>query len=194
MKAPFSLNVPKVPARQVWQVNEDPEKLDRFYERFLGREGLRMLPDELKWLAVTHKSFDQGRRGFNTRLAFFGRQIIILEAMRSIVTSPTNSASKTADPFNRKPFEHPALASVDNLAQKQPQDMVAKERLARLAVDFGLHEVTRWKPRVPENLKGSGLETVLNTSLFAIIGAISLQHGAEVAGRVVRERILRRIE
>jgi large subunit ribosomal protein L15 len=34
---------------------------------------------------------------------------------------------------------------------------------------------------------------VLNTSLLAIIGAISLQHGGEVAGKIVRERILRRL-
>ena len=31
-----------------------------------------MLTDEVKWLAVTHKSFDHGRRGYNDRLAFFG--------------------------------------------------------------------------------------------------------------------------
>lgn len=68
----FSLNPIKDPRRAIWHVNEDPVKLDDFYERFLGRHGARMLPEELKWLAVTHKSFDYGRRGFNTRLAFFG--------------------------------------------------------------------------------------------------------------------------
>ena len=31
-----------------------------------------MLEEEIKWLAVTHKSFDHGRRGFNDRLAFLG--------------------------------------------------------------------------------------------------------------------------
>jgi large subunit ribosomal protein L15 len=42
------------------------------YNRLLGRDGEKMLPDEIKWLAVTHKSFDYGRRGFNTKLAYFG--------------------------------------------------------------------------------------------------------------------------
>lgn len=69
-RAPFSLARPKDPRRSVWTTNEDPKKLDRFYERFLGSPDL--LPEELKWLAVTHKSFDQGRRGFNDRLAYFG--------------------------------------------------------------------------------------------------------------------------
>lgn len=74
MKAPFSLQQPKDPKRSIWKVNEDPAKLDRMYEKLIGRDLVRTLPDELKWLAVTHKSFDNGRRGFNTRLAFFGKK------------------------------------------------------------------------------------------------------------------------
>lgn len=69
----FSLNKVVDPRRTIWHVNDDPEVLDEFYERFLGRNGSRLLPEELRWLAVTHKSFDYGRRGYNTRLAFFGR-------------------------------------------------------------------------------------------------------------------------
>lgn len=39
-----------------------------------------MLSEETKWLAVTHKSFEQGARGFNDRLAFFGK---LLQDMRA---------------------------------------------------------------------------------------------------------------
>ena len=42
------------------------------YIRLLGRDGHKLLSEETKWLAVTHKSFDHGRRGFNDRLAFLG--------------------------------------------------------------------------------------------------------------------------
>lgn len=53
-------------------VNEDPALLDAMYIKFLGMGGENALTDEVKWLAVTHKSFDQGRRGFNDKLAFLG--------------------------------------------------------------------------------------------------------------------------
>jgi len=53
-------------------VNEDPAVLDEAYRKMLGKGGDQMLPEELKWLAVTHKSFDHARRGFNDRLAFLG--------------------------------------------------------------------------------------------------------------------------
>lgn len=70
MIAPFQHRV-KDPSK-AWTVNEDPEKLDRMYNKYLGRNGEKMLTEEVKWLAITHKSYDQGRRGFNDRLAFFG--------------------------------------------------------------------------------------------------------------------------
>lgn len=53
-------------------VNQDASLLDNVYRKVLGKEGDQMLPEELKWLAVTHKSFDHARRGFNDRLAYLG--------------------------------------------------------------------------------------------------------------------------
>lgn len=53
-------------------VNEDPRKLDEVLHKMLGHSGYK-LPEEVKWLSVTHKSFDHGRRGFNDRLAFLGK-------------------------------------------------------------------------------------------------------------------------
>jgi large subunit ribosomal protein L15 len=43
----------------------------------------------------------------------------------------------------------------------------------------------------PDNLESSGIEVVLTTSLYAIIGATALQKGGEVAGQVARERVLK---
>ena len=69
MKAPVA-HRPRLNNRH--DVNKDPRKLDEMYISFLGNGGESMLSDETKWLAVTHKSFDHGRRGFNDRLAFLG--------------------------------------------------------------------------------------------------------------------------
>ncbi|KAJ0299553.1 mitochondrial 54S ribosomal protein mL57 [Colletotrichum fioriniae] len=197
MKAPFSPHITKNPARSVWKVNEDPKKLDQMYVKLLGRDGDKMLPDETKWLAVTHKSFDQGRRGFNDKLAYLGRQAVILETTNRIVTGtdPLKKAIVPEKLYQRTHFEHPALTRVDNLNAQQPQKLVTKEKVEALALAAGLDKVLRWKPAKcrfqPENLSGSGQQIVLNSAVFAIVGAITLQHGAEVAGRVIRDRILR---
>ena len=71
MAAPFRS---RLPVDNRFHVNEDPKKLDRTYIRFLGKDGDKMLTEEVKWLAVTHKSFDHGRRGYNDRLAFLGTE------------------------------------------------------------------------------------------------------------------------
>jgi large subunit ribosomal protein L15 len=39
-------------------------------------------------------------------------------------------------------------------------------------------------------LQGSGIDAVLQTSLYAIIGAIALERGGEVANKVTQEKIL----
>lgn len=78
MRAPFRSRPPIF--NNEFRVNEDPDLLDHAYVNMLGKGGDQMLSEEVKWLAVTHKSFDHGRRGFNDRLAFLGKfQLCLLE-------------------------------------------------------------------------------------------------------------------
>ncbi|KAG5665379.1 hypothetical protein KAF25_009504 [Fusarium avenaceum] len=194
MKAPLQLDFAKNPRNKVWTVNNDPRKLDEVYERLLGQGGSRLLPEELKWLAVTHKSFDQGRRGFNDRLALLGRMTLIMETTKTIVAKDPMGAPKIDDGFEREPFMHPNLQSVDNLSVTGPKDIVGKDNLSGLAAEVGLIDVVRWKPRKVQKLKTSGVDVVLNGAILAIIGAVTLQHGSAVASQVIRERILSRLQ
>ncbi|KAJ3489460.1 hypothetical protein NLG97_g5993 [Lecanicillium saksenae] len=184
MKASLQMDFAKNPKNKVWAVNNDPARLDQMYERLLGQGGSKMLPDELKWLAVTHKSFDQGRRGFNDRLALLGRMAIDMEATKHILSKPASTNTQVEDA---------KLASVDNLHEHSPRDVLGKEQLSALARTVGLDNTVRWKPRQVDNLESSGVEVVLTGAIMAIVGAISLQHGGAVATQVIRERILARI-
>ncbi|PHH88231.1 hypothetical protein CDD83_7807 [Cordyceps sp. RAO-2017] len=193
MKAPLQMDFAKKAKNKIWAVNNDPERLDDMYERLLGPRGKHMLPDELKWLAVTHKSFDQGRRGFNDRLALMGRVTLLMETTKYIVSKTPNDDARAPDEFGRQPFEHPQLAPVDNLNAESPRDVVGKDKLYGLAHQVGLVAVMRWKPRIPDRLYASGIETVMSAAIMAIVGAITLQHGSVVASEVVRKRILDRV-
>jgi large subunit ribosomal protein L15 len=74
--APAGLHLPfkirNADGKPAWRCNDDALLLNRMYVRLLGSRGPTLLKDETKWLAVTHKTFDQGKRGFNERLAFYG--------------------------------------------------------------------------------------------------------------------------
>lgn len=198
MKAPFSPHITKNPRNSVWTVNEDPAKLDDALNNLLGNGGERLLPDELKWLAVTHKSFDQGRRGFNDRLAYLGRQIAVTEAMQSILSENAGVLGEKTmenDPFEgrREPFRNDMLDRADRLSYQLPDSVFDLEKMRRLAVETRISTVVRWKPRKTESLKASGLSVVMSGALYAIVGAIALQHGGKVASRVVRERIIKKL-
>ncbi|KAJ8071185.1 hypothetical protein OCU04_001524 [Sclerotinia nivalis] len=175
-----------------WQVNSDPERLNRFYTHFLGRGGDQVLTDEVKWLAVTHKSFDQGRRGFNDRLAYFGRRILSLQTSLVLLQSPiARQAQFPQDADGVEPYSHPALDGLPNLTNVKVDDILSKERLATLGTQIGMPDIIRWEPRMKDNLEKSGIDLVMATSLYAIIGAVALQKGGDVATRVARERVLK---
>ncbi|KAL3423136.1 54S ribosomal protein L15, mitochondrial [Phlyctema vagabunda] len=190
MMAPFGFRV-KDPAK-AYRANSDPVVLDSMYTKFLGRGGSRVLSDEIKWLAVTHKSFDQGRRGFNDRLAFFGRRILNLQATLALLESPVASQTQSLESdARREPFRHPDLDGLRNITDVQLSDILTKERLSGFAAQVGLPRVVRWKPKSPDNLSASGLDGVMTTTIYAIIGAIALQKGSAVAAQVARERVLK---
>jgi len=175
-----------------YRVNENPQRLDQVYVQVLGQDGDKMLSDEVKWLAVTHKSFDQGRRGYNDRLAFFGKRIVDLQSSLAILSShpATGSPAPPSDSFEREPFQHPALESIPRLTEAVRKDVTSRKRISDIAQRYGLLSVLRWKPKKASDLPGSGLELALAQALYAIVGAISLQKGGEVANKFVRERIL----
>ncbi|BDD59477.1 hypothetical protein MPDQ_002963 [Monascus purpureus] len=186
-KAPFSLRLNS--KRPEFPVNSDPKVLDEFYIRLLGDGGDKVLSEEVKWLAVTHKSFDQGRRGFNDRLAFLGKRIVQLQASMVLAQSAKKTPT-TEDPFGRTPFSHPALDGLTNLSSDKKNFLTSKLKLAELADKYELQKVLRWSPRNPEDLHFSGLELVQAHTLYAIVGAIALEQGGVVANKIARKRIL----
>ncbi|KAH8731764.1 RNase III domain-containing protein [Phaeosphaeriaceae sp. PMI808] len=195
MMAPFRIR----PAARggVFQVNEDPRLLDYTYIRMLGPAGDKMLSEETKWIAVTHKSFDHGRRGFNDRLAYLGRRIVELQTSQALMHSPQENQwprdkedKPKKDEFGRRPFLHPALNPLQGLTDEAEAIVLNKTRLSQIAEGYGLDKVTRWTPKRADDLQGSGVDSVLMTSLYAIVGAVALERGGEVANKVVQHKIL----
>lgn len=143
-------------------MNKDPRKLDDMYTRLLGSEGPSLLSDETKWLAITHKSFDHGRRGFNDRLAYFGlshrsnfpnrmltttgRRIVELQASLGMLSMSGHFKTKSQEASIEHP-EHPDLEGLEALTEEMKTAYVNPKRIADLARNTGLPDVMRWVPR-----------------------------------------------
>jgi large subunit ribosomal protein L15 len=72
---------------------------------------------------------------------------LVMETTKTIVAQSPMGTPNFDDGFDRQPFVHPNLQSVDNLSIKGPKDVVGKERLSGLAAEVGLIDVVRWKPK-----------------------------------------------
>ena len=140
---------PRKPYVKPLQVNNDAKKLDKMYTTFLGAGGDSLLSEETKWLAVTHKSFDFGRRGFNDRLSFLGKRILELQTSLALLTT-TDSKSVTKemyqDSLGREPFDHPATDMAEVLIGRGRQHFTHYKTLAALGERYGIPGVVRWLP------------------------------------------------
>ncbi|KAI9667119.1 MAG: hypothetical protein M1831_001296 [Alyxoria varia] len=234
MRAPYRSRPPNPNMSEHFQVNSDPRRLNDALRRFYGAEewdvfeqrdnGYRgrvngvgegdteggFLPEEVKWLAVTHKSFDHGRRGFNDRLGFLGKRILELQTSLTLLTNPhpRSTSNSHIDPARPSPPTHASLTNLESLSSPSPpptpspshphssshtphSDILHPSALASLASDtYNLNGVIRWKPKQLGNLKGSGVESVSAGVVYALVGAVALCRGGEVAGRVARGRVL----
>lgn len=214
MKMPIRLRPrPKGP---VWRVNASEEVLDRAFDEFVGHVGGRMKGSELldaetkvcasrmilssiagvlqkltrihhQWTALTHKSFDQGRQGFNDRLAFLGKRIVDWQTSVSLLSAPTNPALELPE---EDVYKHPALDGLENITSLTKHKILDKYRLSRLAISYNIDKAVRWKPKKTDNLAMSGQDVVLAHTLYSMVGALAMKQGGDVAARTVKERIL----
>jgi large subunit ribosomal protein L15 len=86
-----------------------------------------------------------------------------METTKDIVSKAPMEGARSQDElgFEREPFENEQLLQVDNLNAKTPSDVVAKEKLHSLAMQVGMLDVLRWKPRlVGQLLRFPTLETL----------------------------------
>ena len=77
-----------------------------------------------------------------------GRLTLVMETTKDIVSRPPMKGIRHEDEFQREPFSHEQLTSVDNLLVQGVKGVVGKDKLHALAESVGLVEVMRWKPRM----------------------------------------------
>ncbi len=125
------------------------------YTLFLGRNGPSWLSDETKWLCVTHKSFDHGRRGFNDRLAFLGKRVVEKEAVVGLVGMGggvgygigKGAEEDEVDEWGRRVERDEKEVGLEVLLEGGREWLTHHKQVARVAQEYGLPEVMRWVPK-----------------------------------------------
>jgi large subunit ribosomal protein L15 len=127
-----------------WVVNESPEKLDRFYCKLFW--GHTLLSEETRWLAVTHKTFDHGKRGYNDRLSYFGRRIVEMQATLSLVgLGKIQLATPPVDDGREQPNTK-QLKLVGNANDQMKAKLLDSQFIFKVAKQYHLEKFIRWRP------------------------------------------------
>ncbi|KAF8468140.1 ribonuclease-III-like-domain-containing protein [Kalaharituber pfeilii] len=184
-----------------FRVNDNQAVLDQMYEKLfgMGPRGANVLPEDLRWQAVTHASFDHGRQPYNNKLAFLGRRILFFHVNLHIINQTPLPSSKPSESsagpaivtsdFGTyrapSPFEHPDYKNLESATYDAVGEHVNDEFMASVARRAGIPKVMRWKPMNVNDLTQSGENTVAMECLHAIIGAIALTRGGLEAKKFV---------
>lgn len=73
---------------------------------------------------------------------------LVHEAVKDTVGRRPLEGTQLPDNYDREPFQHEQLDSVDNLLVRPPKQVISKAKLHALASSVGLVDVMRWKPRM----------------------------------------------
>lgn len=101
-----------------------------------------MLSEEVKWLAITHKGFDQGRRGFNDRLTNMGIDATwgcFQHKLSGLYGQDTNNHGKRFDDLeNRVKRPEGGTAATGRRCRKEAGNLVYRTKKKKKAiVDLG---------------------------------------------------------
>jgi large subunit ribosomal protein L15 len=97
---------------------------------------------------VTHKTFDQGKRGYNDRLSYLGRRIVEAQTSIALATmKPANLDPLTKDEYRRLPVVFPELRGLQNLTENVKDTILNAFALYTISERAGLHKCLRWSPQ-----------------------------------------------
>ena len=82
------------------------------------------------------------------RLWLVGKRILELQVSLALFHgSSATPFAETQDEYGREPFRHPALEGLAGLSVESKFHMLNVKRTARLAEEYQLDSVVRWKPK-----------------------------------------------
>lgn len=133
------------------------------------------LPDSTLLQILTHKSFAHGSKPYNSRLSYFGEQLLQFSASKNVLVENSTSI----DSINTKSF-----AAIGSLAHRLQW---SDKFLADFAETKGIDKIFFCKTASSEDsYKPKKIFSTITTSL---VGAIAATHGKTVAEEFIQKEI-----
>lgn len=137
------------------------------------------VPDEMLLQALTHKSFGNGFKPYNEKLAALGSKVCNLFFLKHVVGHPTATATAVAG------------KNLDCIGMPVPRALTERTAMAVFAHKNNLNRVMFWK--LYNHSLGFALSGEMKVSaqmMYALVGAVALVHGKQHAEEFVRAKLV----
>jgi len=143
------------------------------------------IPDEIALQIITHKSFGNGIKPYNEKLAAMGSKLLSLFAAKHVVNKSTATDAKLA--INGK--------NLSILGSPNAKELPGRISTGYFAKLNGLNDVMFWKSRNPTlSFESSGELKVSSQLLYSLIGAVNIYHGKAKAEEFISDNIIKGLE
>ncbi|CAN3353674.1 large ribosomal subunit protein mL57 [Diutina catenulata] len=134
---------------------------------------------ELALQVLTHKSYLNGIKPYNEKLAAMGQKCVNLYFAKYVTEAPTQSEVAVNG------------HNLDVLGSPMARELSGKLAMGLFAKTQGFSEVMFWKSANHElSFEASGEMSVSAHVMYALIGAVTLTHGKKAAEQFIHEKLL----
>lgn len=183
----------------------DPSEYHTFITSYTGIASSKQLSDAVAQQIFTHKSFKHGKAPYNEKLAFLGRRVLYAQLSSHIMSNSAHESSiSTVDdtaassdtsttPSSPSPAHDASVVHEPRqlTLQKLESHYLSPDHIGTSALRIpGLAALLRWTPRDTTQLHASGQVKVAGDAMTALVGALELQCGGDVAAAFVRRALV----
>lgn len=143
------------------------------------------IPDEIALQIITHKSFGNGIKPYNEKLAAMGSKLLSLFAAKHVVNKPTEKDAKLV--ISGK--------NLSILGSPNAKELHGRKSTGYFTKFNGLNNIMFWKSRNPTlNFESSGELKVSSQLLYSLIGAVNIYHGKAKAEEFISDNVIKGLE
>ncbi|CAK9436884.1 mitochondrial 54S ribosomal protein mL57 [Lodderomyces beijingensis] len=152
---------------------------------YLGSE--YQIPQDIALQCITHKSFANGIKPYNEKLAAMGSKLLNLALVKYVIHKNAAADSENPTSINGK--------NLSVLGSRWSRELASPEAAGYLARAESLNKTMFWTSRNPSlKFDASGELKVSSRLLYSLVGAINLYHGKAQAEKFIRENLIEGLE
>ncbi|KAI5962237.1 uncharacterized protein KGF55_003313 [Candida pseudojiufengensis] len=173
----------------------------KYIKSYLGES--YKIPDEIALQIITHKSFGNGIKPYNEKLAAMGSKLLNLSLAKHVISisqqnnnsSQSSSSSTSPSPLSTSSSSNPKLhingLNLSILGSPTSKELSSRKSTGYFAKFNNLNKIMFWKSRNPTlGFESSGELKVSSQLIYSLVGAVNYYYGKSKAEEFINEKLV----